>query len=49
MAADEVANTILTIANVYKNNRQQNTDDIESFADYIERAGIAPFKEAVYG
>lgn len=47
--ADDVANTILTIANVYKNNRQETADDIETFADYVQRAGIAPFKEAVYG
>lgn len=49
VSADDVADTILTIANVYKNNRQETANDIETFADYVQRAGIAPFKEAVYG
>lgn len=49
VAADEVAKTIFTIAKVYKDNRQESVNDIESFADYIQRVGIAPFKAAVYG
>jgi sulfite reductase (NADPH) hemoprotein beta-component len=46
--ADAVADTIMTIAKVYKDNRQENADSIESFADYVNRAGLAPFKQAVY-
>ena len=46
--ADAVADTIMTIAKVYKDNRQENADSIESFADYVNRAGLAPFKNAVY-
>ena len=46
--ADAVADTILTIAKVYKDNRQENADSIESFADYVNRAGLTPFKLAVY-
>ena len=49
VAADDVAKTIATIAKVYKDNRQESIDEIESFADYVQRAGIAPFKAAVYG
>lgn len=47
--ADDVASTIGTIVGVYKDNRQQNADSHESFADYVARVGIAPFKTAVYG
>ena len=46
--ADEVANTILTIAKVYKDNRQENADEIERFGDFVNRVGIEPFKTAVY-
>ncbi len=49
VAADEVANTLQTILNVYKNERQDNLDTPESFADFVNRVGIAPFKTAVYG
>lgn len=49
VAADDVAGTIATIAQVYKDNRKQTADEIESFADYVQRAGLAPFKQAVYG
>ncbi|MDO5650507.1 MAG: nitrite/sulfite reductase [Moraxella sp.] len=48
VAADEVANTIKTIANVYKDHRQDNGESVESFADFVARVGIAPFKSAVY-
>lgn len=49
MPADEVANTIKTIAKVYKDNRQENNDEFERFGDFVQRVGIAPFKTAVYG
>lgn len=49
VAADEVANTLQTILNVYKNERQDNLDTPESFADFVNRVGITPFKTAVYG
>lgn len=48
VAADEVAGTIATIAQVYKNERIEQDDHIESFAQVVERVGIAPFKAAVY-
>ncbi|OOS02310.1 sulfite reductase (NADPH) hemoprotein beta-component [Moraxella cuniculi DSM 21768] len=48
VAADEVASTIATIVNVYKNERIESDDHIESFAQAVERLGIAPFKAAVY-
>lgn len=47
--ADEVANTILTIAQVYKAGRQENADEVECFGDFVSRVGIEPFKMAVYG
>ena len=47
--ADEVANTIATIMTVYKNERQDNGDEPESFGEMLKRVGIAPFKSAVYG
>lgn len=46
VAGEDVADTIDTIARVYLNNRQ---DESECFSDYVERAGLAPFKDAVYG
>lgn len=49
VSADDVANTILKITTVYKNNRQETMNDNESFADFVQRVGITPFKEAVYG
>lgn len=48
VAADEVAKTIATIVNVYKNERIESNGHIESFAQVIERLGITPFKTAVY-
>lgn len=48
VAADEVAKTIATIVNVYKNERIESHGHIESFAQVIERLGITPFKTAVY-
>lgn len=47
--ADEVADTIKTIAKVYKDGRQETADEIERFGDFINRVGIEPFKMAVYG
>ncbi|MCL1623468.1 nitrite/sulfite reductase [Moraxella sp. Tifton1] len=47
--ADEVANTILTIAQVYKAGRRENADEVECFGDFVSRVGIEPFKTAVYG
>ncbi|UNU74208.1 nitrite/sulfite reductase [Moraxella nasovis] len=47
--ADDVARTIKTITEVYKNNRQAYDDSFESFYDFVERVGITPFKQAVYG
>ncbi|OOR82276.1 nitrite/sulfite reductase [Moraxella canis] len=48
VAADEVAQTIATIVDVYKNERIESDEHIESFAQAVERLGIAPFKAAVY-
>ena len=47
--ADAVAETIQSIVDVYTRDRQQEEDNSEPFADFVERVGIAPFKEAVYG
>ncbi|OOR90695.1 sulfite reductase [Moraxella caviae] len=49
VAADEVAKTIDTIAKVYQNERIATDEHVESFAQVVERVGIAPFKAAVYG
>lgn len=48
VAADEVAQTIATIVDVYKNERIESDEYIESFTQAVERLGIAPFKAAVY-
>ncbi|OAV02045.1 MULTISPECIES: nitrite/sulfite reductase [Moraxella] len=48
VAADEVAQTIATIVDVYKNERIESDEHIESFAQAVERLGIAPFKAAVF-
>lgn len=48
VAADEVANTIDIIAKVYQNERITTDEHVESFAQVVERVGIAPFKAAVY-
>lgn len=48
VAADEVAQTIATIVDVYKHERIESDEHIESFAQAVERLGIAPFKAAVY-
>lgn len=48
VAANEVANTIDIIAKVYQNERITTDEHVESFAQVVERVGIAPFKAAVY-
>lgn len=48
VAADEVAQTIATIVDVYKNERISTDEHTESFAQVVERVGITPFKTAVY-
>lgn len=48
VAADEVAQTIATIVDVYKNERIESDEHIETFAQAVERLGLAPFKAAVY-
>jgi sulfite reductase (NADPH) hemoprotein beta-component len=44
VAADDVSSTLKTILSVYVENRQEE----ETFADTVQRLGIAPFKERVY-
>ena len=46
---DDVAATLQTILDVYTRERQQEADQSEPFGEFVERVGIAPFKEAVYG
>ncbi|WP_432481561.1 nitrite/sulfite reductase [Moraxella sp. ZY200743] len=48
VAADEVADTIDTIAKVYQKERVVTGEYVESFAQVVERVGVAPFKAAVY-
>ena len=47
--SDDVATTIQKIINVYLEQRVSNENDVEGFGDLINRVGIAPFKEKVYG
>jgi sulfite reductase (NADPH) hemoprotein beta-component len=44
VAADDVATTLQTVLSVYVENRKEE----ESFADTVQRRGIAPVKERVY-
>ncbi|MDO4896464.1 MAG: nitrite/sulfite reductase [Moraxella sp.] len=46
--AHEVAHVVSTITKVYKDNRQESTDDIERFGDFVNRVGLEPFKKAIY-
>lgn len=46
---DAVATTIQKIIDVYLEQRVSNDNDVEGFGDLIDRIGIAPFKEKVYG
>jgi sulfite reductase (NADPH) hemoprotein beta-component len=47
--ADDVATTLQKILDVYLEQRVSNEHDVESFGDLVDRVGIAPFKEKVYG
>ena len=47
--SDDVATTIQKIIDVYLEQRVSNENDVEGFGDLINRVGIAPFKEKVYG
>lgn len=49
VATEEVAPTLEKILNVYTNQRHVEGDSPEPFADFVQRVGIEPFKEAVYG
>lgn len=46
---DAVATTIQKIIDVYLEQRVSNDNDVEGFGDLVDRIGIAPFKEKVYG
>ena len=45
----EVANTIQQIVDVDVDLRASTDNDVESFGQLVERVGIDPFKEKVYG
>ena len=47
--ATDVASTLQTILDVYIDLRETNEQDVEEFSAVVERVGIAPFKEKVYG
>lgn len=49
VATEEVAPTLEKILNVYTDQRHVEGDTPEPFADFVQRVGIKPFKEAVYG
>ena len=49
VATDEVANTIQKIVDVYVDLRASTDNDVESFGALVDRVGIDPFKEKVYG
>lgn len=49
VATEEVAPTLEKILNVYTDQRHVEGDAPEPFADFVQRVGIKPFKEAVYG
>lgn len=49
VATEEVAPTLEKILNVYTDQRHVEGDSPEPFADFVQRVGIKPFKEAVYG
>ena len=46
---DAVATTIQKIIDVYLEQRVSNDNDVEGFGELVDRIGIAPFKEKVYG
>ncbi len=47
--SDDVATTIQKIIDVYLEQRVSNEHDVEGFGDLVDRVGLAPFKEKVYG
>ena len=49
VATDEVADTIQKIVDVYVDLRVSTDNDVESFGALVDRVGIDPFKEKVYG
>ena len=49
VATDEVASTIQKIVDVYVDLRASTDNDVESFGALVDRVGIDPFKEKVYG
>ena len=49
VAAADVASTLQIILDTYLDLRASSENDVESFGEVINRLGIAPFKEKVYG
>ncbi len=49
VATEAVADTIQKIVDVYVDLRVSTDNDVESFGAMVDRVGIAPFKEKVYG
>ncbi len=49
VATDEVAPTLKKVLDVYTQQRHVEGDNPEPFAEFVQRVGIQPFKEAVYG
>ena len=47
--SEDVATTIQKIIDVYLEHRVSNEHDVEGFGDLVDRVGLAPFKEKVYG
>jgi sulfite reductase (NADPH) hemoprotein beta-component len=47
--ATDVAITLQKILDVYLEQRVSNDHEVERFGDLVDRVGIAPFKEKVYG
>ena len=48
-AADEIADAIVRIVEVYVESRQAQNDVAETFIDTVRRIGLEPFKARVYG
>ncbi|PNK59579.1 nitrite/sulfite reductase [Psychrobacter sp. FDAARGOS_221] len=49
VATEDVASTLQKVLDVYTQQRHVEGDIAEPFADFVQRVGIQPFKEAVYG
>ncbi|WP_350558223.1 nitrite/sulfite reductase [Psychrobacter sp. CAL346-MNA-CIBAN-0220] len=47
--ASDVASTLQVVLDTYLELRAKTEDDVERFGEVIDRVGIAPFKEKVYG